>query len=187
MCGKGAADGASNLIPMTTKNALKNEELLDPTTRELVIFNARRRPAPAIPGPDKPGWWAADEYVFVHYDTKLFTASRVPTAKGFNGSSEMHALYGRATDERVARDGALTVRGTYCPCAPCREHNFARGACLLEKQLGPYAKVVAPIEVMRDPRVTRTQELGEFAATLKADMVRRRPAPYFNLSNLLSN
>ena len=41
MRGKGGCDGVSNVLPNLVHNALINEELLDPTTRELVIFAAR--------------------------------------------------------------------------------------------------------------------------------------------------
>ena len=39
--GQGGCDGVSNVLPSLVHNALINEELLDPTTRELVIFAAR--------------------------------------------------------------------------------------------------------------------------------------------------
>ena len=73
MRGKGACDGASNVVPSTVHSALINEQLLDPSTRELVIFMAKHRPGPSVEGTSKQGWWSADEYVYVYYNTRLFT------------------------------------------------------------------------------------------------------------------
>jgi hypothetical protein len=158
MRGKGGCDGASNVVPMEVHNGLINEELLDPTTRELIIFLARRKHGPSIHGAQKQGWWAADEYVWVYYDTKLFTTSRVPPADGFDGSSQMHAIHGRSVATEAATiDGPVHVRGVFCPCEPCMHHDFSPGACHMRPEYGDYRIEYARRSVARDPRVTRMQ------------------------------
>ena len=156
--GKGGCNGASNVVPAVVHNALINEELLDPTTRELIIFMAQRKHGPSIDGTDKQGWWAADEYVWVYYDTKLFTAPRVPPADGFDGSSQMHAIYGRAVATEAATiNGPINCRGVFCGCPPCMAHDFSPGACQMRAEYGDYKIEYVPRTVARDPRTTRTQ------------------------------
>jgi len=150
MRGKGGADGASNLPRMVVHNALINEELLDPTTRELVVFLAQHKHGPSVAGPSKQGWWAADEYVWVYYDTRLFTASRVPEAEGFDGSSQMHAIHGRCVAPEAAKnDGPLNARGLFCSCDPCEQFDFSPGACKMHAEFGPYKMEYAKRAVPR--------------------------------------
>ena len=49
---------------------------------------ARHKEGPTVSGPSKQGWWAADEYVWVFYDTRVFTATRVPEADSFESSMQ---------------------------------------------------------------------------------------------------
>ena len=113
--------------------------------------------------------------VWVYYDTKLFTASRVPPADGFDGSSQMHVLYGRSeAHEAATMDGPLHVGMVFCPCKACRAHDFSPGACEMRTEYGAYkleyARRSKPPAI---PRVTRTQALEEFAASLHKDQVSR--------------
>lgn len=172
MRGKGGCDAVSNVLASTVHNALINEELLDPSTRELVHFMARHKPGPSIEGTNKQGWWATDEYVFVYYDTKLFTPSRVPPADGFDGSSQMHAIYGRSVATEAATiDGPIHVRSVFCPCQPCASHDFSPRACHMCAEYGNYAIEYARRSVLRDPRITRTQALEDFASSLREGQV----------------
>ena len=172
MRGKGGCDGASNLVPSTVHNGLLNEELLDPSTRELVIFMARRKQEPSISGLKKQGWWAADEYIYVWYDTRVFTASRVPPAEGFDGSSQIHSFYGRSEANEAARiDGPLLTRGVFCACAPCRTYNFTPGACLMRSEYGTHKLEYARRSVARDASTTRMGALQDYANRLKSGQV----------------
>lgn len=172
MRGKGGCDGISNVVPSTVHNAIKNDELLHPSTRELVIFLARHKPTPSVNGESKLGWWAADEFIWVHYDTRLFTASRVPLAEGFKGSSEMHAIFGRSSAKEAAeQDGPINVRGMFCACQSCRVYDFSPGACMMSGEFGHYKIVHAKRAVARNPRTTRLQDLAEFARSLRTGQV----------------
>ena len=73
MMGKGPCDGYGNLPPTTIRNAIGDGELIDPGTRELVLFNAIKKPTPSVAKAQKHGWWAASKIFYGFYDTRLFT------------------------------------------------------------------------------------------------------------------
>ena len=62
-------------------------------------------------------------------------------------------------------------RGMFCACQSCMDHDFTPGACLMSQEFGRYKIEYARRAVARDPRVTRTQALEEFAAILGPDQV----------------
>ena len=123
---------------------------------------------PSIAGTAKQGWWGADEYVWVFYDTRTFTDSRVPAAEGFDGSSGMHALYSRCeAPETTKIDGPLNARGVFCPCDPCESFDFSPRACEMASEYGTFRLEYAKRLMRRDPRTTRSQELEAFALSLR--------------------
>ena len=81
--GKGPSDGYNNVPKLAVKGGLLAGELLNPGTRDLVIFNAKRCAQPSVPKEEKHGWWAAEGYIWAYYDTALFTKKAVPEAEGF--------------------------------------------------------------------------------------------------------
>ena len=106
------------------------------------MFCARNKHGPRISGPEKEGWWAADGYVYLYYDTRLFTGSRVPKAKGFDGSSQIHALYGLSDARQTAQtDGPLRVRNEFDACDACMQLNLS--ACKMARELGTFKLVHA--------------------------------------------
>ena len=103
---------------------------------------------------------------------RVFTASRVPEAEGFDGSSQMHAIYGRSVAPEAAKiDGPLIVRGVFCSCDPCEAFDFSPRACQMHAEFGHFQLEYAKRAVPRDPRITRSQELEAFALTLKKGQV----------------
>ena len=90
---------------------LKNGELLNPGTRDLVTFLAQRCRTPSVAKEKKHGWWAAEGYIWAYYDTALFTKKAVPEAEGYSGSMENHCHIGMCKDKETAeRNGPLQVR-----------------------------------------------------------------------------
>ena len=111
--------------------------------------------------------------MWLYYDTRLFTASRVPPATGFNGSSEIHSLYGLCKDTQAAQlDGPLKVRGLFDACDACMDLNLAPGACEMRSEFGNYRleyAVRAPAGPA--PSTTRSDALEVFAGSLCKDQV----------------
>ena len=63
---------------------------VDPGTREMVTYLAKRCATPSKAKASKHGWWGAEGYIWAYYDTALFTKKAVPEAEGYAGSKEMH-------------------------------------------------------------------------------------------------
>ena len=110
--GKGPSDGFNNVPKHGVKGGLLAGELLNPGTRDLVTFCARRCPTPHQAKESKHGWWAAEGYIWAFYDTALFTKAVVPDAEGYAGSMENHFHVGLCSDRETAElDGPLLARG----------------------------------------------------------------------------
>jgi hypothetical protein len=65
--------------------AITSGALLDPGTRELVLYLADALRTPATPKELKDGWEAPTKYFFGFMDTAKFTKSRVPSAEAWLG------------------------------------------------------------------------------------------------------
>ena len=142
--GKGPSDGYNTLAARGVKAGLLANELLDPGTRELVHFLAKRCMSPTIAKANKHGWWAAEGYIWAYYDTALFTKKAVPEAEGYAGSMENHCHIGMCKDkENAERDGPLQVRGLWCGCQPCVNYDFK--GCLMKSEFGAYKTVYCPL------------------------------------------
>lgn len=170
MMGKGPCDGYGNLPQSTTREAIKNENLLDPGTRELVLFNAIQKPTPGVAKQAKHGWWAAGRYFYGFYDTRLFTKEAVPESDGFDGSSLIHQICGLCeAAETARREGPIWTRGVWCGCARCSQRDFKN--CLMKEEFGvPQMKYVHRV-IEAIPRQPRNVLLREFAQTLRVDQV----------------
>jgi hypothetical protein len=69
---------------------------------------------------DGGGYWQADLVLYGDYDTSSFTATAVPDAQPFSGSSKVHMSAGMCDDnDQAQREGPLTWLDVVCPCAPC--------------------------------------------------------------------
>jgi hypothetical protein len=164
--GKGPSDGYNNLPTTAIASGLKAGELLDPGTRDLVLFLAKRCPTPSVAKASKKGWWAAESYIWAFYDTALFTKKAVPEAEGYAGSMEHHQHVGLCADKETAeRDGPLMARGIWCGCKPCVEYDFRN--CLMKAEFGPlkgpfYCKLAKNQQTSE----TRSMALEEFAHSL---------------------
>lgn len=170
MMGKGPCEGYGNVLPSTVGSAVADGKLIDPGTRELVLFNAVNKQAPSTPKTLKHGWWAVGRFFNGFYDTRLFTKEAVPEADGFDGSAKIHQVVGLSeAAETAQREGPIWVRSTWCGCARCSKRDFRN--CLMKDEFGvPELKYVHR-KVEAIPRQPRGVLLREFAASLQADQV----------------
>ena len=92
------------------EHAIESGALIDPGTRELVLYMAEHKQEPSIPKARKNGWEAVDGYFWGYIDTVRFTKAAVPAADSWKGSKSFHEYAGRCTDQRRAEsDGPLQV------------------------------------------------------------------------------
>ena len=168
--GKGPPDGYNNMPRLAVGAALRSGELINPGTRELVVYCAIHKPTPSTAKAWKHGWWAADDFVWAFYDTALFTKTAVPEALGYNGSRENHRHVGMCRDVETAhRDGTLQASAMWCGCERCTAFDFRN--CLMKHELGVMKTVhskLAPNQVLP---TTRTMALEEFARSIAAGQV----------------
>jgi hypothetical protein len=84
--------------------------LINPGTRELVLYMAEHKQEPAIPKARKNGWEAVDRYFWGYVDTARFTKAAVPDADSWKGSKSFHEYVGRCADRQRAESiGPLQV------------------------------------------------------------------------------
>ena len=62
------------------KHAIESGALINPGTRELVLYMAEHKQEPSIPKAKKNGWEAVDRYFWGYIDTARFTKAAVPDA-----------------------------------------------------------------------------------------------------------
>jgi hypothetical protein len=99
---------------MAVNEAIESGALLNPGTRELVLYLAQHRQSPLVAKADKSGWEAIDRYLYAFYDTAKFTKFAVPDATSFKGCQQQHRFIGLCGDRRAAElDGPLRVAKGY--------------------------------------------------------------------------
>jgi hypothetical protein len=125
--GKGSCDGYGNVPKHTLKHAIESGALINPGTRELVLYMAEHKQAPSIPKARKNGWEAVDRYFWGYIDTARFTKTAVPDADSWKGSKSFHEYSGRCADRQHAEsEGPLQA----CPSPsqvlnpPVTPHSF---------------------------------------------------------------
>lgn len=166
--GKGPSDGYNNVPRHAVASGLKANELLDPGTRELVHYLAKRCSSPSVAKANKQGWWAAEGYIWAYYDTALFTKKAVPEAEGYTGSMENHCHVGLCADEETAeRDGPLLARGIWCGCQSCVKYDISY--CQMRSEFGMYKTVYCKLAKNQHVSETRSMALEEFAKMLDAN------------------
>ena len=152
------------------KAGLQAGELLNPGTRELVHFLAKRCSSPSVAKANKHGWWTAEGYIWAYYDTALFTKKSVPEAEGYAGSMENHQHIGLCRDKETAeRDGPLQVRGIWCGCQPCVNYDFRN--CLMRGEFGAFKTVYCKLAQNQHVSESRSMALEEFAGSLDVNQV----------------
>ena len=108
--GKGSCDGYGNVPTHALKHAIQSGALLNPGTRELVLYMAEHKQEPSIPKARKNGWEAVDRFFWGYIDTARFTKGAVPDADSWKGSKSFHEYAGRCADrQRAESQGPLQV------------------------------------------------------------------------------
>lgn len=108
--GKGSCDGYSNVPKHAIRHAIESGALIEPGTRELVLYLAEHKPEPSIPKAKKNGWEAVDRYFWGYVDTIRFTKALVPNADSWKGSKSFHEYTGRCVArQRAESEGPLQV------------------------------------------------------------------------------
>eukprot|EP00966_Prymnesium_polylepis_P127467 2948409-Prymnesium_polylepis.1 len=129
---------------MAISEAIESGKLLNPGTRELVLYLAKNRSSPSVAKEDKPGWEAVDRYIYAFYDTSKFTKFAVPDATSFKGGQNHHRFIGLSTDKRKAeQDGPLRAAKLFCPCDPCLL--LKTEDCLLRSVMSTAIRAQAPL------------------------------------------
>ena len=84
--------------------------MIDPDTRDMMLYLAKHKRRPNVAKADKPGWEAPGRYIWAFYDSKLFTQLLVPDAK-LKGCQENHEFVGLCQDSAKAeKDGPMQMR-----------------------------------------------------------------------------
>lgn len=170
MHGKGACDGVSNVVSHAVREAQKAGHLLDPGTRELILYLAQHKQTPAVAKLRKDGWWTVGRIFWGFYDTKLFTQSRVPPAKGFDGSATKHEIIGCSRDkDKAMRDAPLMVRNLVCACSSCREADYDH--CKLQSEVGRITRAYCPLDKAAPTRITRSAALEGWTESLEVGQI----------------
>mmetsp|Transcript_39933 Transcript_39933/g.98786 ORF Transcript_39933/g.98786 Transcript_39933/m.98786 type:complete len:298 (+) Transcript_39933:927-1820(+) len=171
MHGKGVCDGYSNSPSKALNLAAAAGKIVGQDgARDVVLYLARDRPSPQTLKTGISGYWKADQIIYIYYDERLFTKSRVPDAKPMPGSSKVHMAAAKKTADAAAakRDGPLLTSAYFCGCAACTAFNFDN--CLMKDAFGS----VVPKNCARASDVgfeSQTVQLEDFARTLVRDRV----------------
>jgi hypothetical protein len=129
-------DGRLDLEELIRVGQAWIKSLLNPGTREMVLYLAKSQQRPSVAKADKTGWEAVGRYIYAFYDTAKFTRFAVPDAtSSFKGLQDHHRFIGLCSDRRLAeRDGPLRVVKGFCACDPCLV--LKNEECLLQDVFG---------------------------------------------------
>ena len=173
----GATDGSGNVATFALKAAIESGVLVDPGTRELVLFLADHRRKPSVGQESKDGFQAVTKYFWGFFDTAKFTKSKVPDceARGWK-CNDQHMYAGLCADlQKAERDGPLRVNRMFCVCLPCSLLDFER--CEMTAMMGRSRPVTVPLPRNTPSRVSQLESLDAWAKVLKPGMVVAVRAP----------
>lgn len=169
--GKSGCDGFSNVPTHAMQDAIKTGTMLNPTTREMVLYLAENKQEPSIPKHKKRGWEAADRFFYGYMDSRLFTKFAVPDAVASGWGSKMFGeKVGMCADpSRAEKDGPLHVRNLFCACIPCIALKFDH--CEMKRHVGKMQHATAPLAKGVATRRPQIESLEEWADKLTAGMI----------------
>jgi hypothetical protein len=126
--GKGSCDGYGNVPKHALRHAIESGALIEPGTRELVLYMALHKQEPSIPKARKNGWEAVDRYFWGYIDTARFTKAVVPAADSWKGAKSFQEYVGLCTDrQRADSEGPLQV--LWLPRPDPRSNSSAQCLC----------------------------------------------------------
>jgi hypothetical protein len=169
MHGKSVCDGASNSPKLALAQAGDVGALVTPGARGAALYLAQHKPDPSKAKLHGGGYWQADTILYGFYEPTLFTATAVPDALPFPGSSKVHMSAGMCDDmARAQTDGPLVTLDVFCPCEPCCRLQFS--SCEMKEAFGS----VKTVSVKRSSSTglpSQSAGLAEFAATLDVNQI----------------
>ena len=167
----GATDGNGNVPTYALRAAIESGALVQPGTRELVLYLAEHCCAPSVAKEDKDGWQAATKYFWGYFDTAKFSKKAVPDceARGW-ACHDQHMYAGLCADiQKAERDGPLRTGRMFCSCVPCSMLDFEH--CELVALVGRTRPVQVPLPRGTASRVPQIESLEAWAKLLKPGMV----------------
>lgn len=168
--GKGGYDAEGNVPKFAVANAITTNAMVDPDTRNVVLFLAKNRPRPSVGKANKSGWEAPGRYIWAYYDTKHFTKFIVPDATSTKGCQEQHEFVGLCKDRMQAEQvGVHQSRLLFCACDPCLLYDFEH--CEMQSVVGKMSRVKAPLPRGAQTRQPKLLALREFADSLECNQV----------------
>lgn len=169
MHGKGVCDGASNSPAGALAEAGANGAFVLPGARGAVLYLVLNKPEPSKLKLDGGGYWQANGILYGFYEPVLFTATAVPDALPFAGSSKVHMSAGMCDDaDRARSEGPLIVRDVFCPCAPCCKLEF--GLCLMKDTFNS-VKTVSVKRASSTGLPSQSASMAEFAKALDVNTI----------------
>ena len=166
MHGKNICDALSNSIAAALRRAVEVGDIIDPTTRKLVLYLVEHYLAPATAKMKKDGWWAVSNIYYGYLDPSLFTRAAVTPAAPLKGSDKYRRYLGRSRNHNAARDGPLELSPHFCGCVNCCKYDFDH--CLMDGKGGLATKLVQAWCKRADTNAglpSLSAELEEFART----------------------
>ena len=124
MHGKSICDAVSNSIAAALRRAVERGDVIDPSTRNLVLYLAQHVQEPSTAKVKKDGWWAVGEIYYGYLDASCFTQAVVPTAQPLPKSDSYRRFIGRSRHHDAARDGPLEYSSHFCGCTKCCSYDF---------------------------------------------------------------
>ena len=135
--GKSGCDGNSNGPKYTVAAGIKAGTLmLDPGTRDLVLFLAQHKLCPSIPKSKKRGWEAVGRIFYGYMNTDLFSKFKVPEASGWKGCRDDAFYAGHNANHSLSGKGKrwMQARKLICSCDACLRGRYE--CCSKVAQLG---------------------------------------------------
>lgn len=167
--GKSVCDGASNSPKRALAEAGGEGKLVAPGARAAALYLVQHKRTPSKAKIDGGGYWQADLILYGYYEPSLFTATAVPDALPFAGSSKVHMSAGMCDDlERAQHDGPLTWLDVVCPCKPCCSLEFAR--CEMTHAFGQ-VKVTDVKRARATGLPSQSAGLEDFSKSLATDKI----------------
>ena len=140
MHGKNICDALSNSIAAALKGAVERGDVVDPTTRKLVLYLAQHYQVPATAKMKKDGWWAVSDIFYGYLDPSCFTQAAVAPAEPLKGSDSFRRFIGRSRHHDALRTGPLELSAHFCGCASCCKYDFQN--CLMHGKGGISTRLV---------------------------------------------
>ena len=140
MHGKNICDALSNSIAAALRRAVEVGDIIDPTTRKLVLYLVEHYQEPATAKMKKDGWWAVSNIYYGFLDPSFFTRVAVTPAEPLKGSDGFRRYIGRSKHHNALRDGPLELSPHFCGCVNCCKYDFEH--CLMDGKGGFATKLV---------------------------------------------